>query len=53
MLSDRGVAVDLTTLFRCVQAYAAKLEQRVRRRLRQCTGSWRVDETALSRTSSP
>ena len=32
MLSDRGV-------FRWVQAYAAKLEQRVRRHLRLCTGS--------------
>jgi transposase-like protein len=44
MLLDRGVAVDHTTLFRWVQAYAAKLEQRVRRHLRPCTGSWRVDE---------
>ncbi len=47
MLSDRGVAVDHTTLFRWVQAYAAKLEQRVRRHLRPCTGSWRVDETYI------
>ena len=47
MLSDRGVAVDHTTLFRWVQAYAAKLEQRVRRHLRLCTGSWRVDETYI------
>ena len=47
MLSDRGVAVDHTTLFRWVQAYAATLEQRVRRHLRPCTGSWRVDETYI------
>ena len=47
MLSDRGVSVDHTTLFRWVQAYAAKLEQRIRRRLRPCTGSWRVDETYI------
>jgi transposase, IS6 family len=47
MLSDRGVVVDHTTLFRWVQAYAAKLEQRVRRHLRPCTGSWRVDETYI------
>jgi len=47
MLADRGVVVDHTTLFRWVQAYAAKLEQRVRRHLRQCTGSWRVDETYI------
>ena len=47
MLSDRGVTVDHTTLFRWVQAYAAELEQRVRRHLRPCTGSWRVDETYI------
>jgi IS6 family transposase len=47
MLSDRGVTVDHTTLFRWVQAYAASLEQRVRRHLRLCTGSWRVDETYI------
>ncbi len=44
MLSDRGVVVDHTTLFRWVQAYAAELEQRIRGHLRPCTGSWRVDE---------
>jgi transposase-like protein len=38
MLSDRSIAVDHTTLFRWVQAYAAKLEQRVRRHLQPCTG---------------
>jgi transposase-like protein len=49
MLSDRGdgVTVDRTTVFRWVQAYAATLEQRVRRHLRPCTGSWRVDETLI------
>ena len=47
MLADRGVTVDHTTLFRWVQAYAAKLEQRVRRHLRPCAGSWRVDETYI------
>ena len=47
MLSDRGVTVDHTTLFRWVQGYAAELEQRVRRHLRPCTGSWRVDKTYI------
>jgi len=47
MLSDRGVTVDHTTLFRWVQTYAAELEQRVRRHLGPCTGSWRVDETYI------
>ena len=47
MLSDRGVVVDHTTLFRWVQAYAATLERRIRPHLRPCTGSWRVDETYI------
>jgi len=47
MLSDRGVAVDHTTLFRWVQTYAATLEKRIRGHLRSCTGSWRVDETYI------
>jgi len=44
MLPDRGVEVDHTTLFRWVQAYASTLEGRIRRHLRPCNGSWRVDE---------
>ena len=47
MRADRGVAVDHTKLFRWVQAYAGELDQRVRRHLRPCTGSWRVDETYI------
>ncbi len=47
MLSNRGFTVDHTTLFRRMQAYAAAPEQRVRRHLRPCTGSWRVDETYI------
>jgi transposase-like protein len=47
MLLDRSVTVDHTTRFRWVQTYAAKLEQRVRRHLRPCTGFWRVDETCI------
>jgi transposase-like protein len=45
MLADRAVAVDHTTLFRWVQAYAEALEKRLRPHLRASTGSWRVDET--------
>jgi transposase-like protein len=30
MLQDRGVAVDHTTIFRWIQAYAAELEKRIR-----------------------
>ncbi|WP_419758492.1 hypothetical protein [Acidisoma sp.] len=47
MLSDRGVAVDHTTIFRWVQAYAAMLEKRLRPHLRCNIGSWRVDETYI------
>ncbi len=47
MLADRGVMIDHTTLFRWVQAYAAELEQRIRRHLRPCAGSWRMDETCI------
>ena len=47
MLCDRGVEVDHTTLFRWVQAYAPTLGRRIRRHLRSCNGSWRVDETYI------
>jgi hypothetical protein len=47
MLSDRGVAVDHTTIFRWVRTYAAMLEKRLRPHLRPNTGSWRVDETYI------
>ncbi|OYD80677.1 IS6 family transposase [Azospirillum brasilense] len=43
MLADRGVAVDHTTIFRWIQAYAPELDKRLRPHL--TTGSWRVDET--------
>ena len=47
MLTDRGVGVDHTTLFRWVQAYAEDLEKRLRPHLRPSNGSWRVDETYI------
>jgi len=45
MLLDRGVAVDHSTIFRWIQAYAAELEKRIRPHLQLSNGSWRVDET--------
>jgi hypothetical protein len=42
MLTDRGVKVEHTTVFRWIQACAPELEKRPR--LRCCNGSWRVDE---------
>jgi transposase-like protein len=47
MLSDRGVHVDHTTLFRWLQAYAPELDKRIRPHLRMTQGSWRVDETYI------
>ena len=47
MLVDRGVAVDHTTLFRWIQAYAPGLDKRMRPHLGMTTGSWRVDETYI------
>jgi len=47
MLSDRGVTVDHTTIFRWIQAYAAELEKRIRPHLKLSNGSWRVDETYI------
>ncbi len=47
MLSDRGVQVNHTTLFRWIQAYAPELDRRVRPHLRMTNGLWRVDETYI------
>jgi transposase, IS6 family len=47
MLQDRGAAVDRTTIFQWLQAYAARLEKRLRPHLRLTNGSWRVDETYI------
>jgi IS6 family transposase len=45
MMSERGVAVDHTTLFRWVQHYAPLMEKRIRWYQRYTDASWRVDET--------
>jgi len=45
MLLDRGVEVDHTTMFRCIQAYVVERERRIRPHLRK--GLWRVDETDM------
>jgi transposase, IS6 family len=45
MMSERGVEVDPSTIFRWVQRYAPELEKRVRRYQGHRSGSWRVDET--------
>ena len=47
LLLDRGIAVDHTTLFRWIQAYAVEPGKRIRPHLRLSNGSWRVDETCI------
>ncbi len=45
MMSERGVAVDPSTIFRWVQRYATEIEKRIRLYQGPRSGSWRVDET--------
>ena len=46
MMTERGVAVDHSTIFRWVQRYAPEMERRLRWQWRgPASGSWHVDET--------
>jgi transposase-like protein len=45
MMSERGVAVDPSTIFQWVQRYAPEIEKRIRPYQGPRSGSWRVDET--------
>jgi transposase-like protein len=45
IMSERGLSVDHTTIYRWVQRYAPELEKRCRPYLTATTDSWRVDET--------
>jgi transposase-like protein len=45
MMSERGVSVHPSTIFRWVQRYVPELEKRVRPHQGYRSGSWRVDET--------
>ena len=48
MMSERGVSVDHSTIYRWVQKYAPEIEKRLRWQWRQPTStSWRVDETYI------
>jgi len=47
LVTERGLSVDHTTIWRWVQRYAPKLNQRCRRELKPTNGSWRVDETYI------
>ena len=46
MMTERGVAVDHSTIYRWVQRFAPEMEKRLRWQWRRArSGSWRVDET--------
>jgi transposase-like protein len=45
IMSERGIEVDPSTIFRWVQRYAPEIEKRVRPYQGKRSGSWRVDET--------
>jgi IS6 family transposase len=45
LMTERGLSVDHSTIFRWVQRYAPELDERSRPHLKQTNDSWRVDET--------
>lgn len=47
MMSERGLSVVHSTIFRWVQHFAPELEKRIRPHLKQSNDSWRVDETYI------
>jgi transposase-like protein len=47
MMSERGLGVVHTTIYRWVQHFAPELEKRMRPHLKQSNDSWRVDETYI------
>ena len=46
-MTERGLGVDHTTIYRWVQHYALELEKRCRSYLKRTNDSWRVDETYI------
>ncbi len=53
MMTERGVEVDHSTIFRWVQNYAPELDKRIRPHLTATNDSWRVDETYCKIKGSP
>jgi transposase, IS6 family len=43
-MSEHGVSVNPSTIFRWVQRYAQEIERRIRQYQGSRSGSWRVDE---------
>ena len=49
MMTERGVAIDHSTIYRWVQHFAPKIEKRLRWQWRRARSrSWRVDETYIN-----
>jgi transposase-like protein len=44
-MSERGLSVDHTTVWRCVQRYAPEINRRLRPHLKMSGASYRLDET--------
>jgi transposase-like protein len=47
MMSERGLSVDHTTIFRWVQRYAPEINKRIRSHLKMSGTSYRLDETYI------
>ncbi len=47
MMKERGLAVDHSTVFRCVQRYAPEINKRIHPHLKMSDASYRVDETYI------
>ena len=45
MMSERGLNIDHTTIYRWVQNYGPEIDKRIRPHLKQTNDSWKVDET--------
>jgi len=47
MMTERGLSIDHTTIYRWVMAYSPEMNQRCQKHLRSHNDSWRVDETYI------
>jgi transposase-like protein len=45
MMRERGLLVDHTTIFRCVQRYAPEINKMIRPHLKLAGASYSIDET--------
>ena len=45
MMTERGLSINHTTIYRWVQEYVPEIDKRSRPYLKQTNDSWRVDET--------